>query len=638
MCGITGIISIHPIALQAIQTINDVLVHRGPDGAGLMLSAGQERAGDWPGLIHYSPSLSPYVALGHRRLSIVELSALGHQPMVYQDRYVITFNGEIYNHVELRAELEGMGYQFRSHSDTEVILAAYDAWGPDCLPRFNGMWAFAIIDSQEQRVFIARDRFGVKPFYYYQRNGLFVFASEIKAIVAHPEVETAPDLAYARDYLAYGPHEDGARTAFTNILRFPATSYVECPLRALLEQPLTPQVFWSVEPNTSNEAFDEATASRLAQQYYDLLEDAVRLRLRADVKVGSALSGGLDSSSIVYLINKLLKEQGREELQETFSCVYLSPGTEHCDESEHINNLAQALGVHSNQIEPSEKDIPAENDKMIYAMDYPPESTCMSGWHTFKRVAASDVTVTLDGQGADEQLAGYLNYWMYWFAQMPLWRALTTWPTVRAVPGATHIALRGVVLNLCRHLIGKRLSLALLHSLGYRTDPFVPLNTVLHHARQHGLATLIHYSDVVSMAWSIESRMPFMDYRLVEFLASVPAAYKLHQGWTKYLSRLAFAGKLPDEIVWRKDKMGWPIPEDHWFGGRHKEWMDRQMARPIFLQWFEQASTAQALHGAHTLTKRIRVLNLSSWYCQFFGDKGTVREAHASAQEITSRA
>lgn len=619
MCGITGIISTRPIKAQTIQAINDVLLHRGPDGAGLMLSADQDRTGHWPGLIDYSPALSPYVALGHRRLSIVELSDLGHQPMVYQDRYAITFNGEIYNHVELRSELQGLGYRFRSHSDTEVILAAYDAWGPGCLPRFNGMWAFAIIDCHQQRVFIARDRFGVKPLYYYQRDGLFVFASEIKAIVAHPEVETAPDLAYAQDYLAHGAHVDGARTAFANVQRFPAASYVECPLHALLDQPLAPRVFWSVAPNTSNEAFNEAKASLLAQQYYDLLEDAVRLR--ADVKVGSALSGGIDSSSIVYLINKLLKAQGREDLQETFSCVYHSPGTAHCDESAYINHVAQALGVHSNQIEPREEDIPAEHDKMIYAMDYPPESTCMSGWHTFKRVAESDVTVTLDGQGADEQLAGYLTYWAYWFAQMPLAHALATLPQLRGVPGTYSFALRGLLVNLSGHLIGKRLTRILVHRMGYRIDPFKPLNAALNDDRQHGLMTLIHYSDRVSMAWSIESRMPFMDYRMVEFLASVPAAYKLHQGWTKYLARRAFAGKLPDEIVWRKDKMGWPIPEDHWFNGPHKDWMARQMVRPRFLEGFGQGAVIKALHDARTLTHKIRVLNLSGWYCRFFGDR-----------------
>jgi len=619
MCGITGIISPTRPDPLAFKRMNDLLAHRGPDGEGFLLSEGIDRSSDFPGLIAFSPKLSPFVALGHRRLAIVDLSQAGHQPMTFANRYAITYNGEIYNHSELRVELEALGYAFVSQSDTEVILAAYSAWGPDCLNRFNGMWAFAIIDSLEERIFIARDRFGIKPFHYYQRDGKFIFASEIKAIVTYPDVETAPDADYCRDYIENGATVEGTRTAFENIFRFPPASFVECSLSDLASQPIAPKKYWNVKPNTSDEPFNEEKAEKLANQYYTLLEDAVRLRLRADVKVGSALSGGLDSSSIVYLVNKLLREQGCEDQQETFSCVYKTPGTESCDESRYIDRLAAALNVSSNQIEPRVEDIPAEHEKMIFAMDNPPDSTCMSGWHTFMRVGESDVTVTLDGQGADEQLAGYLGYLFFWFAQMPIGQAMSELPRSLSIPGASSKALSGLTVNLTSRLLGKRLTRRLLEKLGYRKDPFVPLNEVLLRDTQSHLLTLIHYSDRVSMAFSIESRMPFMDYRLVEFLASVPAAFKLHGGWTKFLARRAFEGKLPDEIVWRKDKMGWPIPEAHWFGGALKPWIVSRVNVPRFLEWIGNPSFARVVEGEEgPLSRRVRLLNLSVWLSRFF--------------------
>lgn len=623
MCGITGIISRDCPDPSVLKAMNDSLLHRGPDGEGFLLSAGIPRDDHLPGLIDFSPEIVPFVAFGHRRLAIVDLSTAGHQPMVLTGRYAITYNGEVYNHSELRVELESLGYTFTSHSDTEVILAAYDAWGPDCLNRFNGMWAIAILDTHKRNVFIARDRFGIKPFHYYQRDGKFIFASEIKAILAHPDVLAAPDIEYCRDYLANGASAAGTRTAFHNIQRFPPASFVECTLDDLLNRPIAPQRYWDVQPNLSNEPFNETKAEELAEKYFALLEDAVRLRLRADVKVGSALSGGLDSSSIVYLVNRLLREQGCEDQQETFSCVYKTPGTESCDESQYIDRLAVALRVRSNQIEPRVEDIAAEHERMIYAMDNPPDSTCMSGWHTFMRVADSDVTVTLDGQGADEQLAGYLGYLFFWFAQMPFGQALSELPSVLSIPGAARKAFPGLATNAFSQLFGRTIAKLLLSKLGYHRDPFIPLNETLLRDTQTHLLTLIHYSDRVSMAFSIESRMPFMDYRLVEFLASVPVAYKLHQGWTKYIARRAFEGKLPDEIVWRKDKMGWPIPEQYWFGGPLKSWVVSRINAPSFLAWLKDSGLS---HGGEpvdlSLSRRVRLLNLSVWLSCFFDVKG----------------
>ena len=618
MCGIAGIFSKDPIDAADIRRMGDALAHRGPDGQGFMLSQGLPSKESLPGLVDFSPGLSCNVALAHRRLAIVDLSPLGHQPMVWQQRYVITFNGEIFNHIELRQELEAIGYQFTSHSDTEVILAAYDAWGASCLNKFNGMWAFVLVDAEKDRVFIARDRFGIKPLYYAKTDHAFVFSSEIKALLAHSSVKAIPDQEFAKNYLINGPSEEGGGTAWVGIQRFPAAGFLEFQLDALSNGDWTPETYWSVRPNLSVESFNEAKAQQLADAYFQLLEDSVRLRLRADVKVGSALSGGLDSSSIVYLINKILKEKGVADRQETFSSVYKSAGVQDCDESQFIDHLAQALDVRSNQIEPHVDAVPGEHEKMIYAMDYPPESTCMSGWHTFKRVAQTGVTVTLDGQGADEQLAGYLAYLAYWFAQMPVRQVLVELPKVLAIPGASRYALRGLVAGIARRIFGKTIVMMIVRKMGYQVDPFVHLNQRLIEDFNASLRVLIHYSDRVSMGHSIESRMPFMDYRLVEFLASVPAAYKMHGGWTKYLARRAFSGKLPDEIVWRKDKMGWPIPEKYWFEGKLKSWMVERVTNPAFLQWLGVVAVDVPLNRSDvSMTHKVRWLNLATWHRLF---------------------
>lgn len=595
MCGITGFISTHSIRDGIIERMTETLIHRGPDGYGY----------------YYGEN----VAFGHRRLSIVDLSEAGHQPMEYADRYVITYNGEIYNHVELRNELASLGCRFMSHTDTEVILAAYDRWGAQCLNRFNGMWAFVLYDRKEQTFFISRDRFGKKPLYYARTEDVFIFGSEIKAILAHPDIVTEPNVSFLNEYLQNGCKEYLNETSFEGIFRFPSSSYFIGSSEELFSR-FEPKTFWELRPNLAREPFDETKAEEYAKRYYDLLEDAVRIRLRADVKVGSALSGGLDSSSIVYLVNKLLKEQEKSELQETFSSVYKSAGTGYCDESRFIDIIAQKLGVNSHRIEPSAADIPAEHEKMIYALENPPENTLMSSWYTFKSVASTDVKVTLDGQGADEQLAGYAYYFTSYLISLPFRDMLREAPECITVPGARKYVLAGIAMNIFKSLFGYaslRSFLSLLRRQAFTLD----LNDQLFHDLTHSLQTYLHYADHTSMAFSIESRMPFMDYRIVEFLASVPAVYKMHNGWTKYLARLAFDGKLPDEVNWRRDKMGWPIPEKQWFSGSLSTWFASLSKLPAYANKlvFPSASTPD-----QEFAQKVRMLNVTVWKMKFFRD------------------
>ena len=599
MCGIAGYIASQVADQTPLKKMTDAIIHRGPDGEGQ----------------YYAPDF----ALGHRRLAIVDLSEAAAQPMHYLDRYVITYNGEVYNHPELREELTRHGYHFNSESDTEVILASYDYWGVDCLTKFNGMWAFVLYDKQEQQYFIARDRFGKKPLYYTHTADHFVFCSEVKGIYASGLVEKAPNISYLKNYLENGPNEYDADTAFANIYRFPFAHYFLGSKEQLLNQPQFTR-YWELTTNTSKERFCPNKAKEYAQQYYDLLADAVKLRLRADVKVGSALSGGLDSSSIVYLVNQQLKAQGKADLQETFSSVYKSDGTQDCDESHFIDLLAKELKVNSNQIEPQEQDVPAEHQKVIWAMENPPESTCMSGWHTFMKVKQEGVKVTLDGQGADEQLAGYLPFIASYLTSISLFDLYKEFFYFLKIPGAKKTLLLSFLMANFKYIFGNKAYQALFKRLKGRQPP-AELNLELKAATEKGLITLIHYSDHVSMGHSIESRMPFMDYRLVEFLAQVPACYKMHNGWTKYLARLAFDKKLPDEITWRKDKMGWPIPEEHWFRGNLKDWFISTTEQSSLLKEINPNSNIiKEIESKASITQIIRKLNIAKFDALFFSN------------------
>ena len=589
MCGIVGYVYTNGEQVEhnkhLIKKMTDVIAHRGPDGEGSYFGKN--------------------FAFGHRRLAIVDLSKAGHQPMEYQHRYIITYNGEIYNFPELKKELKKQGYVFKSETDTEVIMASYDFWGVKCLEKFNGMWAFVLYDNSTETFFISRDRFGIKPLYFYNKDGEFVFGSEIKSILEHSEEIGSPNIDYLRKFVKDGTNEYNEETAFLDISRFPSASYF---LGSSVDlEVLSVQKFWKVKNNLSGERFCHEKANQYAQQYYDLLYDAVKLRLRADVKVGSALSGGLDSSSIVYLVNQQLRAMGKEELQETFSSVYKEEGTTHCDESQYINLMSKELGVNSNQIEARECDIPSELESMIRFMENPPENTCMSMWHTFKKVAESNVVVTLDGQGADEQLAGYITYLPSYLTSLSIIDFYKVLPCFFKIPGAKKYLFRAFVLNNFKWAFGKGcLSFVLDNILKKKIN--LSLNTALEESFNNGLVNLLHYADRGSMGNSIESRMPFMDYRLVEFLASIPACYKIHNGWTKYIARLAFDKKLPDDICWRIDKMGWPIPEDKWFNGGLKSWLKSELINSDLVK-----EVVGDLKGVDELPRKnkVRLLNLA---------------------------
>lgn len=630
MCGIFGIIGQGITDSRTLINTSRTLRHRGPDDEGILIINGEDqpqllwgedtpigvRADANKSFHRNITDASNYFArlvLGHRRLSIQDLTSSGHQPMGFRERYWIVFNGEIYNHQELRKELETQGYGFNSTSDTEVIMAAYDQWGVQCLQRFNGMWAFVLYDVSKDEVLISRDRFGVKPFYFTLKNKQMIFASEIKALFCHPSISKQPDLLKVASYLASGSQEFGEHTMFEGILRLQNSHYILGKLEDIAAGRFKANRYWKISPTPSYEPFSIHQADLLKEQYYALLQDAVRIRLRADVTVGSALSGGLDSSSIVYLINTILSEQGIKDRQLTFSTVYRQKEVAYCDESLYIDQMATHLGVESNKTEPRPENVPEQHAKMIWHMDTPPDNTLMSSWHTFKLVQSHGIRVTLDGQGADEQLAGYTGYltshlislslgeWPFaigsYFGKYPKKAILTQLPYAALI----RLFGRGFVSKCVEFSTPSMHQKLLLGSM--------PFQERLLYDCEHNLQNLLHYADRTSMAFSVESRMPFLDYRLAEFLSGVGSRYKIHAGWSKYIARRAFDKKLPDSITWREDKMGWPIPEKTWFEGPLKKWFDIYSSPHTG----RIASALSARDRGADLGYRIRVLNLNTW-------------------------
>ena len=570
------------------------LSHRGPDDDGVMLIARTRGAiwrpdGD-------APPADMDLALGHRRLSILDLSERGHQPMSYGSNWII-YNGEIFNFVELRAELVALGHAFTTDSDTEVILAAYRQWGPAALSRFNGMFAFALWDGERRELFCARDRLGVKPFFYWRDRDHFVFASELKGLFAHPAVPRRPNAAMVYDYLALKQSDHTSETFFADIHRLPAAHYLVVRADGSVDQ----RRWWDVDVDTAIEADPEH--DRFTERFAELLRDAVRLRLRSDVPIGTCLSGGLDSSTIAILVNELIASEHAIDRtvigdhQKTFSACFEDP---RFDEREFIDIVLERTGAESHLTFPSGDGLWADLDKLLWHMDEPFHSTSQySQFCVMRRVAEAGVKVTLDGQGADELFAGYPGYYGAYLSTLIARRQFA-----RAVHEARAAAAMGgrgrsvasllarvaygltPIGRLARRALASRLPSiapegrfatvvqpAFERSYGERKAALLAEQTArlrdfprrLYHDVFHAsLPALLRYEDRNSMAFSIEARTPFLDYRIVELAFAMPMAHKIRDGWTKRVLRDATEGVLPREIQWRKDKKGFVTPETIW--------------------------------------------------------------------------
>jgi len=581
--------------------MTDAVRYRGPDDEGaVVFSAGTMTATafggiDTPQAVYKTPfAYAPrqqsgsdqdvIAALGHRRLSILDVSAAGHQPMCTADgRFWVIHNGEIYNYLELRAELESQGHSFVSHTDTEVILASYRAWGEECLRRFNGMFAFVLVDREAGRVFAARDRFGVKPLYLWRSaRGLVAMASEIKQFTVLPEWSPTVNGQRAYDFLNWGLMDHTDETLFEGVRQLRGGESLLCSLKDLLVGPpikrwyhLAPQSF-------------EGDMKAAAEKFLSLFTDSVRLRLRSDVPVGSCLSGGLDSSAIVCVMNGLLRRHSAAARQKTFSsCSKI----DRFDERQYIDEVVRQTGADAHYVYPSLGDLFETLDQLTWTQDEPFGSTSIyAQWNVFRLAAEHQVKVMLDGQGADEQLAGYHAYFAPHLGRFfregqwaGLWRELRRLRTIHGYPMSWGIkqlldnVLPEVARQRLRLLAGKAgstVSWLDMKRLGaVSQDPFAAAGAAKARMIQAmsraqigatSLPMLLHWEDRNSMAHSIEARVPFLDYRLVEFVLGLPDEYKIADGMTKRVMREGLRGVLPELVRARLDKLGFATPEEVW--------------------------------------------------------------------------
>lgn len=586
MCGISGAYSLkrHDTFVSSFVRATNRVDYRGPDGYG-MAYFGKDETGFHPlpllqDIQDGNEIIGVNLALGHRRLAIIDLSSNGAQPMPNSEQSVwITFNGEIYNYIELREELKSFGHHFRSESDTEVILAAYAEWGEECVNRFNGIWAFAIVDLNRQTLFCSRDRLGVKPFHYYHDGNHFVFGSEIKQLLCYPFVPRQVNERAVYEYLLFGAVDYNEETFFTSIYKLLQGCNLKVDLRdgsVAIRQYYQPRL----EKNL------QITYKEAAGEFRRLLTDSVRLQLRSDVEVGSCLSGGLDSSSIVCLMRDALLVAGKADIQRTFSSHFEE---EEANELEYMNAVIDATGVQADFVYPTGDDLLGDLRKMVWHQEEPFGSTSIfAQWAIFKHVHQQGVKVMLDGQGADEMLAGYVGLYPYYFKQLSTKKQRFSyyaetlqyaklhkrvWPPLENIRLWKGIS-RGVKPDFRFRTDWLNQDFASLHaeeSIYQKTNRIEYFNSDDHLENIlyqmtfiNNLQSLLRHEDRNSMAFSVEGRVPFLDHRLVEFVFSLPSDFKIRGGYTKRVLRDGMKGILPDKIRWRVKKLGFATPERKW--------------------------------------------------------------------------
>ena len=522
-----------------------MMSHRGPDGTGFYVKDN--------------------IALGHKRLAIIDLSGAGNQPMSNEDDSLhLVYNGEIYNFIELREELLKNGHIFKSVTDAEVILHSFEEWGKECLNRFNGMWSFVIWDEKKKELFCSRDRFGVKPFYYLSGKDLFVFASEIKPLLKF--IKSIPNDVLIYDFLKTGIMDHTDETFFQGIKKLPAA----CFARVSETGEMKIKKYWDfkVSERLFSGADDEERGVKI---FSDLFTDSVKLRLRSDVPVGSCLSGGLDSSAVVCTMSELLKGKGD---QKTYSSCFEDPRV---DERKYIEEVAEKTKAEKNYVFPGPKEFLEELDKILFHQEEPFAGTSIyAQWRVIKE-AKKSVKVLLDGQGGDELLLGYRKFYffhlknllknkkylLFFKEALAFFSSLQTLRTINFKSGLRYFKLGGKIQgidNLLSPDFKKRFSD---RKIDFSCQKDIS-QRIKEDIAKYSLPVLLRYEDKNSMAHGIETRLPFLDYRLVEKVSLMPFDLKLRNGWSKFILRKAMKGALPEKIRLRKSKLGFATPEESW--------------------------------------------------------------------------
>ncbi len=617
MCGIVGIYNYKNLAQveeRILLEMNNTMIHRGPDDAGIFI---QDEIG-----------------LAHRRLSIIDLSTAGKQPLTNENGTIwLTFNGEIYNYLELIPELQAKGHIFKSKTDSEIIIHAYEEWGTDCLQRFNGMFAFAIWDSNNNRLFIARDRLGVKPIYYAFNDEGIVFASEIKAILKHPK-HSSPDedRESIYNYINEG-YIIGNKTFFKDIYKLMPGHYL------LIKNNEVQEIkYWDL---STAPLISEISEKEFVEQFRELLIDAVKIRLRSDVSVGFHLSGGLDSSAITAIASKNLDFPAN-----TFSIRYSN--LENFDEGKFIKIASEDSKTNHKELMPNlETNFVQDLENIIYLMDEPADGPAvLSKFELNKFVKENGITVALTGQGADEILGGYKRF------VQPFLKDLKN-PSILAqfLKNSNPVQLLGncadhssLVLNNLTDVFNKLFkyksqdfknslfsnsmnNFILNKNTEIFNESMSNLSSALYYETSFYLPSLLHSEDRTSMGNSLETRTPFLDYRLVELTTKIPSLLKLKNFSTKYVLRESMNGILPEAIKNRKDKLGFPTPASVWFRTSQKDYLRDVIEskefkdRGIFNDDYVRDIFNSHQQGYDHTFKLWFILNTEIWFRKFIDEK-----------------
>jgi asparagine synthase (glutamine-hydrolysing) len=620
MCGIAGYLDAAGGAESphVLERMTAAIHHRGPDGTGIY----RDR----------------FARLGHRRLSIIDVAG-GSQPMCNEDeRLWVTYNGEIYNHAGLRQELEAAGHHYRTRCDTETILHAFEQHGPDCVSRFRGMFAFAIWDREARRLFCARDRLGKKPFYYYWDGHTFVFGSEVKVLLEHPAVSARLDESLLAEYLAFGYISD-ERTLFAGIRKLMPGHWLTIELGGA-EPRLESRQYWEIPAPAAPEARDDAS---WIAECRERLEETVRMRLMSDVPLGMFLSGGLDSSAIAALLRR--ESDGAVK---TFAVGYEE---EEFSELRYARHVAESIGTEHREVVVGMEEFFNTLPRLIWHEDEPLVWPSSVSLYFVSRLAAGEVKVVLTGEGSDELFAGYGRYGFYSWNQRWLkrYRLLPEGVRrgIRSMVGGSRLLSAGMRRKLQHTFLGLGETLESLYldnfysAFGaeeraallrggdgpayanylryWNQRPGRELPRLLFADQKTYLVELLMKQDQMSMAASIESRVPFLDHEFVEFSTRVPDRLKQRNGSGKYIVKQAVEGLLPQEIIHRK-KMGFPTPLRQWLmDPRANRLFQRLTARDGLLAQYCDMERIAALVESHRsgrcdATDRLwRLLNLQIW-------------------------
>lgn len=562
MCGVAVIARTTTAGADAaaVARMRDAVAHRGPDDAGIALL--DRLGGRWSEVGEGAPWR---VALGHRRLSILDLSAAGHQPMRRGDVWLV-YNGEVYNFVELRDELVRCGHAFDSHGDTEVVLAAYRQWGPDCFARFRGMWGMVFVDGSRDALVLSRDRLGIKPLYLWTADGVVAVVSEPKQLLAMPGFRARLNRPAAEQFLTTG-YEDPEASLFDGVRAVPAGTWMELPLGSLRAGGA--QGYWHPEAIRPSVTDEREAARRFAGE----LTDSVRLHLRSDVPVGCALSGGLDSSAIAVIADGVQPDDGS---MHTFSVTF--PGDRR-DERAYVDAVLREIAARPHFVSPTPDELARDLRAFAYTHDEPISGLSIyAGYRVAQLTRSVDVPVTLNGQGGDEILAGYWQSYALYLARLA--RTPSRWPSLlaqlggAALPGGNPGLLEQLPAMARRYLARTRPRRSLLRRPGEPGDN--PARRVVgmseHEQRVFQIRTLflprlLKWDDRNSMAFSVEGRYPFLDHQLIELCLSFDSSVLYRDGWTKWPLRVGLADRLPAAIARRRSKVGFEVPQERWLAG-----------------------------------------------------------------------